>query len=110
MTPKEKTIEKVIRNGKVAVLVSEAWVAGWYSWNKGYKELLFHPKLVEMVEQGRNKEITREWVKENLGIDIFAGGAKGLRIHWLPVGTKFYISESDGTESLEIINNISITA
>lgn len=103
-------MKKVIRNGKVAVLVSEGWAAGWYSWNREYKELLFHPKLIEMVEQGRNKEITREWVKENLGIDIYTGGAKGLRIHWLPVGTKFYISEEDGEETLVIIDYISITA
>lgn len=48
-------MKKVIRNGKVAVLVSEGFGAGWYSWNREYKELLFHPKLVEMVEQGRNE-------------------------------------------------------
>ena len=45
-------MEKVIKEGKVAVLVSPNYGAGWYSWNSGYKELLFHPKLVEMVEQG----------------------------------------------------------
>lgn len=103
-------MEKVVRNGKVAVLVSEGFGAGWYSWNREYKELLFHPKLVEMVEQGRNKEITKEWVKENLGIDIYVGGAKGLRIYWLPVGTKFHISEYDGAESVKTIDILTITA
>lgn len=103
-------MEKVVRNGKVAVLVSEGFGAGWYSWNTGHKELLFHPKLVEMVEQGRNEEITEEWVEENLGIDIFAGGADGLYIHWLPVGTKFHISEYDGAECVELIDSITIIA
>ena len=103
-------MKKVVRNGKVAVLVSEGFGAGWYSWYKDHKELLFHPKLVEMVEQGRNEEINKEWVKENLGIDIYAGGAKGLRIHWLPVGTKFHLSEYDGDEYVVTIDILSITA
>lgn len=94
----------------MAVLVSEGFGAGWYSWNRGYEELMFHPKLVEMVEQGLNKEITKEWVKENLGIDIYAGGAKGLRIYWLPVGTKFHISEDEGEESVVTSDELPITA
>ncbi len=54
-------MEKVIRNGMVAVLVSPGYGAGWYSWND-HKELLFHPKIVEMVEKRRTEEITQEWV------------------------------------------------
>jgi len=42
-------MEKVIRDGKVAVLISQGWGAGWYSWHRDNQELLFHPKLVEMV-------------------------------------------------------------
>ncbi len=103
-------MEKVIRDGKVAVLVSHGFGAGWYSWNSEHQELLFHPKLVEMVEQGINKEINDEWVKENLGIDIYAGGSDGLRIHWLPIGTAFDIDEYDGSESLQIIANFVLVA
>ena len=50
-------MEKVIRNGQVAVLYSAGFGAGWYSWNDK-KELLFHPKLVEMVENNKQSEIT----------------------------------------------------
>ena len=56
-------MEKVIRNGLVAVLYSPGYGAGWFSWNPGHQELLFHPKLVEMVEQKRNNEIDEDWVK-----------------------------------------------
>ena len=103
-------MEKVIRDGKVAVLVSHGFGAGWYSWNSEHQELLFHPKLVEMVEQKRNKEIDDEWVKENLGIDIYAGGADGLTIHWLPIGTAFEIDEYDGSESLRTIADLVLVA
>lgn len=103
-------MEKVIRDGKVAVLISEAFGAGWYSWNTVHPEILFHPKLVEMVEQNRNNEITEEWVKEILGIDIYAGGADELSIHWLPVGTAFVVQEYDGAEILLTISDLCIIA
>ena len=90
-------MEKVIRDGKVAVLVSHGFGAGWYSWNSEHQELLFHPKLVE-------------WVKENLGIDIYAGGSDGLTIHWLPIGTAFEIDEYDGSESLRTIADLVLVA
>lgn len=103
-------MEKVIRDGKVAVLVSHGFGAGWYSWNSEHQELLFHPKLVEMVEQKRNREIDDEWVKENLGIDIYAAGSDGLTIHWLPIGTAFEIQEYDGSESLRTIADLVLVA
>lgn len=103
-------MEKVIRDGNVAVLVSHGYGAGWYSWNSQYQELLFHPKLVEMVEQKRHEEITDDWVNEYLGIDIYTGGADGLTIYWLPVGTAFTIDEYDGAESITTIQDLCIVA
>ena len=94
-------MEKVIRNNEVAVLISHGFGAGWYSWNNDHQELLYHPKLVEMVEQNRANEIDEEWVLENLNIsDVYCGGASDLKIHWLTVGTAFEVVEYDGAESL----------
>lgn len=99
-------MEKVIKDGKVAVLVSHGFGAGWYSWNRN-EQLLFNPKLVEMVEQNRTNEIDEDWVKENLGIeDVYCGGASDLKIHWLPIGTAFEINEYDGAESLITIADL----
>jgi len=103
-------MEKVIRAGKVAVLVSYGYGAGWYSWNED-KRLLFHPKLVEMVEQQRNSEITKEWVLENLQIDnVYCGGVKDLHIEWIEEGTAFEVDEYDGFESLKTLNNLTLVA
>lgn len=99
-------MDKVIRNGKVAVLVSPGFGAGWYSWNKDFPQILFHPKLVEIVENGKMDEIDNDWVQENIGIDIYCGGAEDLSIHWLPVGTRFIIEEYDGSESLQVLDDI----
>lgn len=104
-------MNKVIRNGKVAVLVSPGYGAGWYSWNQDYKELLFHPKLVELVEQGNQKEIDEEWVKNNLGLeDVYCGGAKNLQIVWLKEGTAFIIEEYDGSESVRTLDDLTLIA
>jgi|SRR5699024_3109667 len=103
-------MEKVKRNGNVAVLVSSGFGAGWFSWNNN-QELLFHPKLVEMVEQNRKEEITKEWVKENLGIeDVYCGGAYNLYIEWVPEGSNFRIDEYDGAESLILNSDLNVSA
>lgn len=103
-------MEKLIRDGKVAVLVSHGFGAGWYSWHVK-EELLFHPKIVELVENGKHSEITEELCQELLGTDeyICVLGADGLSIYWLPIGTKFNIDEYDGSESLVTIANLVLT-
>ena len=94
-------MEKVIRNGNVAVLVSIGYGAGWYSWNTEHKELLYHPKVVDMVENNRQSEIDEEWCEEQLGLhNIYCGGATDLTIKWIPQGTAFKIDEYDGAESI----------
>ena len=104
-------MEKVIRDGKVAVLISHGFGAGWYSCNPGYQQLLFNPKLVEMVEQNRADEINEDWVKENLGLDdVYCGGAADLAIHWLPIGTAFMIDEYDGSEGIITIDSLTLVA
>ena len=103
-------MEKVIRNGQVAVLYSPGFGAGWYSWNDK-KELLFHPKLIEMVENNKQSEITKQWIEENLGINnVYCGGAGDLQIKWLDEGTAFIINEYDGSESIEILENLTLIA
>ncbi len=111
-------MEKVIRNGKVAVLYAPGFGAGWSTWNnEEYRApsvrdiLLFHPKLVEMVKNDKRKSISSEWIKANFGIDdIYCGGAEDLKIKWLPEGTQFFISEYDGSESVLTSKNLIITA
>ena len=103
-------MKKLIRNNKVGVLITDGYGAGWYSWNWN-EQLLFSPEIIEMVEQGRANEITEEWVKENLGIDdVYCGGAQGLEVHWLPVGTAFYVWEYDGAEELITLKDLEIIA
>lgn len=101
-------IAKVVRDGKVAVLISPGFGAGWFTWNTDHQEILFHPKIVKMVESGRRKEITEDWVKKHLKIEIYAGGAIDLKIRWLKEGTQFKVLEYDGSESLETFEELNL--
>lgn len=105
-------MDKVIRDGKVAVLISEGYGAGFYTWAHGPNKqaLLFHPKLVEFVEQGRFDEITKELCEEIVGGYAYVAGAHDLVIHWLPVGTRFTVTEFDGAEEIVTIDDLPITA
>ena len=104
------SMEKVKRDGKVAVLYSPGFGAGWFSWNTDHQELLFHPKLVELVELNQRHLITDELVRELLGAEIYTGGSDTLRIVWLDEGTAFNIDEYDGSESVVTMEHISLIA
>lgn len=102
-----RVMEKVIKNGEVAVLISPGYGIGWYS-QHGIKSLLFHPKLVELVEQNRKEEITEELCKELVGdlrdeTFICTLGARDLKIYWVKEGSAIRITEFDGFEKLHIL-------
>ena len=96
------TLNKVVRNGKVAVLYSPSFGAGWFTWNREYPEVIFHPVLVALVEEGRQSEIDEDLIRELLGkkdIYFYDGGSGDLEIEWLDEGTEFQITEYDGSGS-----------
>jgi len=104
-------MEKVIRDGKVAIIFSYGFNTGWYSWNAEHEELIFSPKIVKMIEEERQSEIDNEWIEKELGIpDVYCGGAENLQILWLEKGTAFIIEEYDGAESVKTLEDLTIIA
>lgn len=101
--------------GKVAVLYSPAYGAGWSTWigaNKAEKEfVLFDIGLVELALEfieGRqdlyeSDEKLEKYLKEsaypNLGNE-YLGGWSDIKIMWLEPDTRFYVKEYDGNESI----------
>lgn len=107
----KKEIKKVVRDGKVAVLYSPEFGAGWYSWNTSVPQCLFSPEVVALVESGKRHEITDEYCDMLFGVDDFySGGSESLEIMWLPVGTHFDIHEYDGNESVKTFDDIRLVA
>ena len=95
--------EKVVRDGKVAVLVSPGFGAGWYTWNLQHPELVFLPRVVEMVLNQVDYHEIEAYVQSIYGEDdIYVGGAHDLVVEWVPVGAEFQIEEYDGSESLRL--------
>lgn len=99
-------MEKVIKDGKVAVCFSPNYGAGWSTWaNEKHREtLLFHPAIVNMVLNKKQEEITKAWMAKNLGEeykDVYLGGVCDLEVEWIDEGTLFKIHEYDGWESIE---------
>jgi hypothetical protein len=104
-------MEKVIRNGKVAVIISPNYGGGWYTWN--YEKninMVFDPILVEMVERKalfkpesndyynvieliKDYVVSKDYVDSDFGIE-------DLAVVWVDKNRKFIIQEYDGWESL----------
>lgn len=101
----KKKIDKVERDGKIAVIHSEGYGVGWFS-EHSQEELLFHPKLVELILTDEQKKITPEWLDEHIHVEGFDINnlfiPDSLGIVWVDKGDKFRVEEYDGSESVVI--------
>lgn len=113
-------MNKIICDGKVAVLVSSGYGAGWSTWNTVHSDsLLFDPDIVQMVldrapvlDSDGAREIadfaeSRYNDEENT---VYTGGADGLVVEWIPVGTRFMITEYDGHETVVTEHDLPLVA
>jgi hypothetical protein len=90
--------DKVARDGKVAVLVSPGFGAGWYSWNTKFPKILFDIYVVSWVLNGKKGPIPE--LSDRYGDYVYDGGINKLKVEWVTEGTLFRINEYDGSESL----------
>ena len=97
-------VDKVIRDGRVAVLVSPGYGAGWSTWADKPEKAVFSPEIVIWVESGKPTDVRLKnedrW-EEEFG---YLGGIEDLEIEWLELGTRFTVDEYDGSERLTIIS------
>lgn len=92
--------EMVVRDGKVAVLVSPGFGAGWSTWADGSEAALYDPAVVAWIEAGK-PDID---IEAAFGHHGYLGGLRDVVIEWVPIGTRFMIDEYDGAESLTILS------
>jgi len=98
------TMNKLNENGKVAVLYSPDFGAGWYSWNEDYPEILFDPAMVKLVEKKQYDELATYVELKYPG--IYTGGLNQLQVEWIEEGKKFRVVEYDGDESIQVEDDI----
>lgn len=93
-------MEKIVRDGKVAVAVSRGYGAGWSTWNEVNP---MDARFNQLFLDGAGHEAADLCDELDLG---YAGGASDVEIVWVPVGTEFQITEYDGSESIEYKDDI----
>lgn len=98
-------MNKFVENGKVAVLYSPGFGAGWSTWaSDEYKEFLcMDYGIVKAFLDGGSEAVVS--LIEELYPDVYVGGADQLTIKWVDEGCQFEIEEYDGSESIHIIGN-----
>jgi hypothetical protein len=99
-----KNINKLSENGRVAVLYSPGFGAGWSTWNQEVPEILFDPAIVKFVEKDQWAELETYVSLKYPG--LYKGGMKDLTVDWIPEGTLFRINEYDGAESIEFQEHV----
>lgn len=95
--------DKVVRDGKVAVIFSPGFGAGWYTWNEQFGHaILFDKEIVDLILADRRDEI-EDLMKRKYGDEDGYWSTGSLAIRWVPEGAAFRISEYDGSESVQLV-------
>lgn len=91
-------MEKLIKDGKVAILISYGYGAGWSTWNSDCPEMLFDKEIVEILLADDVDWAKAEEVAERKYPNAYLGGLDQLEVEWIKQGTKFRVNEYDGSE------------
>ena len=104
------------KGDSVAVLVSDGYGAGWSTWahTREQEELaMFDPEIVQWILDGKPKVKLSDPMGRNAyftekygGNYFYDGGFDTLTVEWIKVGTKFRITEYDGQEAIQIMDDV----
>lgn len=89
------------KNGKVGVIISPGFGAGFSTWND--RNMATDFDLVDALLKG---DMTRfKYIADEKYGDWYDGGTVNLKVVWVPEGSRFMIKEYDGNESLVILDD-----
>jgi hypothetical protein len=97
-------MNKLKRDGKVAVIYRNDYGAGWSTWNPNYPDIAFDAGTVQLIEEEEFDQL-----KTYLALkypNAHLGNLESLSIEWLPEDTEFVITEYDGIETIVLKNDI----
>jgi len=95
-------MKKYIKDGKVGVLYSPGYGAGWSTWsykNEDKERMVFCPELCEAIDKGLSQDKILSIAKAQFP-EMYMGGLEDIEIVFLEPGTRFRIDEYDGSESI----------
>jgi hypothetical protein len=105
------TWEKYEQDGKVAVLISPGFGAGWATWadEELQQQFAMDRRLVEVVLA--KGQPTEELMDEIFGEDQYRYmGGLPVIVEWVDKGRPFYIHEYDGSETIKTTDDLIWTA
>lgn len=93
-------MDKLIKDGMVAVLYSPGFGAGWSTWacREDAATMVFDRELAEATEVWDMEKMFA--IAKAKWPDAYLGGLNALTVKWVPVGALFTIDEYDGSESV----------
>jgi hypothetical protein len=114
-------VDKVIKDGYVAVIMSYGYGSGWSSWHTGdedeYERMLFDPALVNLIGKRETAHGSDALEDADKKIELYCRLAypdvfypERLDVAWVPEGTKFLIYEHDGDEFMLSEEDLDIVA
>lgn len=96
-------MEKIERNGKIAILYSPGFGAGWSTWAEEDQKdaLCMDARIVGPFLAGDLAGAVA--AAKAMFPDLYTGGADSLRVKWIEKDRAFKITEYDGYENVYVI-------
>lgn len=100
-------MEKVVEDGKVAVVIHPEYGLGWSSAYPDIPELLFDPGIISLFKEKQWEKLKTYLVLKfpDLAYSYSDRDIKALVICWVRQGTKFRIESYDGMESIVLYDD-----
>jgi hypothetical protein len=100
-------MEKVIVDGKVAVVIHPEYGLGWSSAYPDIPELLFDPGIISLFKEKQWEKLKTYLVLKfpDVAYSYSDLEIKALVICWVRQGTKFRIESYDGMESIVLYDD-----
>ena len=93
--------------GEVGIIIHNAWGGGWSTWADCPEFLAMDKTLVGLKVAGASSKEAMTYINSQRNEEYdHSDEWDELSVRWLPVGTKFFIDEYDGNES--IVTNFSL--
>ena len=102
-------MNKLVRDGKVAVIYSPGFGGGWSTWDWNHPDCVFDREIAELVLDRADPREIEQLAQDKWGQGnnyFFSGAPEELAVAWLPEGVRFVIREYDGNETIETENDI----
>jgi len=99
-------MNKLIRDGQVAVIYSSDYGAGWSTWSPNYPELAFDAGIAQLIEEQKFDQLETYLALKYPDTHRNRSTLESLRIEWLSDGTEFIITDYDGNETIMIKDDI----